>query len=88
MMLSGIYDMGTPYFPAELTFDHMYLSEDRYANITKKRYESGHMIYLHEPSLEAIRRDMIEYLGTLRSGRKKTAAKSNGAPAKKAAAKR
>lgn len=74
LMLSGIYDMGTPYFPAELTFDHMYLSEDRVANITKKRYESGHMIYLHEPSLAAIRDDMVAYLGTLRSGRKKAAA--------------
>ncbi len=88
LMLSGIYDMGTPYFPAELTFDHMYLAEDRYANITKKRYESGHMIYLHEPSLAAIRQDMVEYLGTLRSGRKKSVASSNGAPAKKVAAKR
>lgn len=74
LMLSGIYDMGTPYFPAELTFDHMYLDEPRMANITKKRYESGHMIYLHEPSLEAIRNDMVAYLGTLRSGRKKRAA--------------
>jgi carboxypeptidase C (cathepsin A) len=60
--------MGTPYFPAELTFDHMYLNDERQANITKNRYESGHMIYLHEPSLAQIRKDMVTYLGSLRKG--------------------
>lgn len=71
LMLSGIYDMGTPYFPAELSFDHMYLDDARQANITKTRYESGHMIYLHEPSLDAIRDDMVAFLANLRSDRKK-----------------
>ena len=67
MLQSGIYDLGTPFFPAELTFDHLHLDPERAANVTKKRYESGHMIYLHEPSLAQMRLDMIEYLGTLRS---------------------
>jgi hypothetical protein len=66
----------------------MYLNEERQANVTKKRYESGHMIYLHEPSLAQIRRDLVMYLASLRGG--STAPSGNGAKpaAKKPAAKK
>ena len=67
LLQSGIYDLGTPYFTAELTFDHLHLDPSRAANVTKKRYEAGHMMYLHEPSLVQMRADLVGYLGTLRS---------------------
>jgi carboxypeptidase C (cathepsin A) len=68
LLQSGYYDLGTPYFTAELTFDHLHLEPERAANVTMKRYESGHMIYLHEPSLGQMRVDLVAYLGTVRKG--------------------
>lgn len=53
--------------PAELTFDHLHLDPERQANVTMKRYEAGHMIYLHEPSLDQMRSDTVAFLDTLRS---------------------
>jgi carboxypeptidase C (cathepsin A) len=67
MLQSGYYDLGTPYFPAELTFDHLHLDPERAKNVTKTRYESGHMIYLHEPSLAQQKADLVAFLKTLRS---------------------
>jgi carboxypeptidase C (cathepsin A) len=68
LLQSGIYDLGTPYFTAELTFDHLYLQPERRANVTMKRYEAGHMMYLHEPSLVQQRADLVAFLGTVRAG--------------------
>jgi len=67
LLQSGIYDLGTPYLPAELTFDHLHLDPERRANVTMKRYEAGHMIYLHEASLAQMRADTLAFLATLRS---------------------
>jgi carboxypeptidase C (cathepsin A) len=67
LLQSGIYDLGTPYFSAELTFDHLHLDPDRARNVTKARYEAGHMMYLHEPSLVQMRADLGEFLTTLRT---------------------
>ena len=68
LLQSGIYDLGTPYFSAELTFDHLHLDPERAANVTMKRYEAGHMMYLHEPSLGQMRADLGHFLTTLRGG--------------------
>jgi carboxypeptidase C (cathepsin A) len=68
LLQSGYYDVGTPYFPAELTFDQMQLEPERNANVTKNRYEAGHMMYVHEPSLVQMRTDLVQFLSTLRGG--------------------
>ncbi len=66
LLQSGYYDVSTPYFPAELTFDQLHLAPERAANVTKKRYEAGHMMYIHEPSLHQMRTDLLQFLSTLR----------------------
>ena len=70
LLQSGYYDVGTPYFPAELTFDHMQLEPERAANVTMNRYEAGHMMYVHEPSLVRMRADLLTFLSTLRGGKR------------------
>jgi carboxypeptidase C (cathepsin A) len=86
LLQSGIYDLGTPYFPAELTFDHLHLDPERAANVTKTRYESGHMIYLHEPSLAQMRADLVQFLTTLRGGSRPATAPAAAAAAAAVAA--
>jgi carboxypeptidase C (cathepsin A) len=68
LLQSGYYDVGTPFFPAELTFDHMHLEPERARNVTKNRYEAGHMMYVHDPSLVQMRTDLIAFLADLRRG--------------------
>lgn len=55
---SGIYDLATPYLAAEWTFDQMRLDPELSGNVVKKRYEAGHMMYVHEPSLRQLKEDL------------------------------
>jgi len=66
LLQSGYYDFATPYFAAELTFDHLFLEPERAQNITTARYPAGHMMYLHEPTLAKMRVDLGAFITTLR----------------------
>ncbi|MBV6395241.1 MAG: hypothetical protein HFACDABA_00816 [Anaerolineales bacterium] len=59
---NGYYDLGTPYFAAEYTFHHLGLHESLRKNIHMAYYEAGHMMYIHMPSLEAMKRDLAEFI--------------------------
>lgn len=57
---SGYYDLATPYFATEYTLSHLGLSPELRGNISASYYEAGHMMYVHEASLEKLK----EALGT------------------------
>ncbi|MBN4076485.1 hypothetical protein JYT16_02080 [Gemmatimonas aurantiaca] len=59
---NGYFDLATPYFATEYTFSHMGLDATLRDNVTMKYYESGHMMYIHIPSLAKQRRDLIEFI--------------------------
>jgi len=59
---SGYYDLGTPYFAAEYTFNHLGLDESLQDNISMEYYEAGHMMYIHMPSLTKMKRDLAKFL--------------------------
>jgi len=50
-VLCGYYDLATPFFSAEWDFNHVFVNDDRKANLQFTYYQSGHMIYLYEPAL-------------------------------------
>lgn len=50
----GYFDVGTPYYQAEYELKHLPMPAKLMKNIEFKGYESGHMVYLHLPSLKAI----------------------------------
>lgn len=62
IVASGLFDLGTPHFGAEYTVDHMPLDESLVGNITTTRYESGHMMYVHRPSLDQLRKDLARFV--------------------------
>ena len=62
LVASGYYDLATPYCAAEWTFDHMQLDAELRGNLSFKRYEAGHMMYVHEPSIRQLRRDLGEFV--------------------------
>jgi carboxypeptidase C (cathepsin A) len=59
---SGYFDLATPYFATEYTLDHMGLDPSLRGNITVDEYESGHMMYLHKPSLAKMKRDLAKFV--------------------------
>jgi carboxypeptidase C (cathepsin A) len=55
---SGYLDLATPFFGSEYTFDHLGLSSEVHKNITMEYYDAGHMMYVHEPSLKKLKKDL------------------------------
>lgn len=58
---NGYYDLATPYAATEYTFNHLQLAPSLRDNITLTHYASGHMIYIHEPSLVELRQDLLDF---------------------------
>jgi carboxypeptidase C (cathepsin A) len=61
-LASGYFDLATPYFAAEWTLDHMGLDPSLQGNITTSRYEAGHMMYVHEPSIRDLRERLTKFI--------------------------
>ena len=59
---SGYYDLATPYFATEYTVNHLGLDPTLHASITTAEYEAGHMMYIHNPSLEKLKADVTAFL--------------------------
>jgi carboxypeptidase C (cathepsin A) len=62
LVSSGYYDMATPYRATEYTLAHMGLDPGMRANIKVEEYESGHMMYIHGPSLIKLKGDVVSFL--------------------------
>lgn len=56
-VVCGYYDLATPFFAAEYVYDHVFLDDDLQDNLSFTYYPSGHMFYMHKPSLEQFRED-------------------------------
>ena len=59
---NGYYDLGTPYFATEYTFDHLGLNESLRGNVSMEYYDAGHMMYIHIPSLKEMKKDLAEFV--------------------------
>lgn len=59
---SGYFDLATPYFATEYTLDHLGVEPNIRAGIKTEYYEAGHMMYIHVPSLEKLKRDVAAFL--------------------------
>lgn len=60
-LASGYYDLATPPFAADYTFNTMQLDPGARSRLETHYYEAGHMMYLHRPSLDQLRRDLSAY---------------------------
>ncbi|TAG31103.1 MAG: peptidase S10 [Sphingobacteriia bacterium] len=57
----GYYDFATPYFTAKYDIEHMFLRPEQRKNIKSYFYESGHMYYIHKPSLVQFKKDVDQF---------------------------
>ncbi|MCW5878460.1 MAG: hypothetical protein KIS80_06295 [Anaerolineales bacterium] len=59
---NGYYDMATPYFATEYTFNHMQLTAELRRNVSMEYYEAGHMMYIHPASLVAQKQHLAAFI--------------------------
>lgn len=66
---SGYYDLATPYFATEYTFDHLAFDPGYTERVTKAYYESGHMMYVRKVDREKLKRDVAAFIQAASGGR-------------------
>jgi len=58
---NGYYDLATPFFATDYTFNHIGLDKELRDHIQLKYYDAGHMIYTHRPSLIKLKKDLKDF---------------------------
>ena len=62
LIMNGYYDLATVFYGVEHTLTHMNLAPEIQDNIIMTYYESGHMMYIHEPSMKKFKTDLANFL--------------------------
>ena len=57
----GYYDLATPPATVDYSVSHLRLPPELRTNMTVHKYEGGHMMYIYEPSMEKLRKDLVEF---------------------------
>lgn len=60
---SGRYDLATPYFATDYTLGQLRLGEDASKRVTTVYFKAGHMMYVHRPSHEELRKSLLDFYG-------------------------
>jgi carboxypeptidase C (cathepsin A) len=58
----GYYDLATPFFAADYTFDHLGLDPTLRSHLSGAYYEAGHMMYVHPLSLHKLKADIAQFI--------------------------
>jgi len=61
----GYHDLATPFFAAETTLNRMRLAPDYRGRVELRYYPAGHMMYVHAPTLERMRKDLVSFYASL-----------------------
>lgn len=62
LLTGGYYDLATPYFEGEYEMHHLDIPKSLQDNISYAYYPSGHMVYLHLPSLKKLHDDVADFI--------------------------
>jgi carboxypeptidase C (cathepsin A) len=58
----GYYDLATPFFAADYTFDHLGLDPTLRGHLSSAYYEAGHMMYVYPPALVKLKSDIAQFI--------------------------
>ncbi len=61
----GHHDLATPFFAAETTLNRMQLDPEYRDRVDLAYYPAGHMMYVHQPSLEKMKADLDAFYDSL-----------------------
>jgi len=63
LVISGLYDLATPFAATEYAFAHMGLDPATRARAELVRYKAGHMVYLDAATRKQLKRDFVSLVG-------------------------
>jgi carboxypeptidase C (cathepsin A) len=59
---NGYFDLATPFFATEYTFNHLELDQSLRKNITMSYYDAGHMMYSKESCLAKLKKELAKFI--------------------------
>ncbi|MEO6347614.1 MAG: carboxypeptidase [Aquaticitalea sp.] len=62
LVLNGYYDLATPFYATEYTFEHLGLEKILKSNIELKYYAAGHMMYINSSAANAFKKDVAGFI--------------------------
>lgn len=68
LVISGLYDLATPFFGAEGTFAHLGLEPAARSRLLLESYQGGHMVYLDAANRKRLKRDFASLVQRALSG--------------------
>jgi len=64
LVVSGYYDLATPFNGIEHTISHMMLEPSIRKNVSFTYYEAGHMMYIEKKSREKLHKDVVDFVNS------------------------
>ncbi len=64
LVAAGYYDLATPFYAVEYTFDHMGLNPEMHKRISWAYFQAGHMLYIDSDSHTKLHHDVGEFLSS------------------------
>ena len=61
LVVAGYYDLATPFFSAEYTFNHLGLSPSLQQNVRFAYCDAGHMLYTSKPCLDTLKKSLTDF---------------------------
>jgi len=62
MVNGGYYDVSTPYFEGVMELRHLPVPPNIRQNIEYHYYQSGHMVYVHPPTLVELHDNVADFI--------------------------
>jgi len=62
LVLNGYFDLATPFLATESMMSHMLLAKDLRSHVEMKYYPAGHMMYVNEGALKAMKADVAAFM--------------------------
>jgi carboxypeptidase C (cathepsin A) len=62
LVQQGYYDLATPMLATKYDIAHLDIAAEARERIRMEYYEAGHMMYLHEPSMQKYREDLASFI--------------------------
>jgi carboxypeptidase C (cathepsin A) len=64
LLNGGYYDLATPFYEGIYEMQHLQIPAKLQENIEFKQYESGHMVYAHQASLQQLHDNVAAFIGS------------------------